>query len=189
MDPVTTTIDSVQCAVLDSLNQNAQEWIQDSLPTEYLSMLTNDDEKIDALCTCLIIWILTRGTIVPHIFQLQASLAMLHHCDTVIFAGTGAGKMLCLLIPMLLHPGLILITISPLEHLQTSQVRNRFLETLTVYKNNRALMTVENMASAPLLLMKIPQMIENCGRYGVSELSFIRKLNLNGCVHPFGWPG
>ncbi|KIK83361.1 hypothetical protein PAXRUDRAFT_153237, partial [Paxillus rubicundulus Ve08.2h10] len=51
---------------------------------------------------CVIIWILTQGTIIPHVFQLQASLAMLQQCDSVIIAGTCARKMLCLLILMLL---------------------------------------------------------------------------------------
>ncbi|KIK83528.1 hypothetical protein PAXRUDRAFT_93392, partial [Paxillus rubicundulus Ve08.2h10] len=46
---------------------------------------------------------ITRGTVVPHIFQLQASLAMLQQCDSVIISGTGSGKTLYLLIPMLLQ--------------------------------------------------------------------------------------
>ncbi|KAF9226186.1 hypothetical protein BS17DRAFT_684743, partial [Gyrodon lividus] len=58
----------------------------------------------------------------PCVFQLQASLAILQQCDSVIIAGTGSGKTLCLLIPMLLWPDLISITISLLKHLQTSQV-------------------------------------------------------------------
>ncbi|KAF9234844.1 P-loop containing nucleoside triphosphate hydrolase protein, partial [Melanogaster broomeanus] len=122
MDSVTDTIvQGIRCAALDLLNQTARELIQDRLPTEYLSTLT-DNEKVDALRACLIIWILTRGTVVPRVFQLQASLAMLQQRDSVIIAGTGAGKTLCLLIPMLLRPGSISITISPLKRLQTSQV-------------------------------------------------------------------
>ncbi|KIJ04693.1 hypothetical protein PAXINDRAFT_94430, partial [Paxillus involutus ATCC 200175] len=51
---------------------------------------------------CVIIYILTSLKIVPHVFQLQASLVILNGRDTVITAGTGSGKTLCLLIPMLL---------------------------------------------------------------------------------------
>ncbi|KAF9219478.1 hypothetical protein BS17DRAFT_717460, partial [Gyrodon lividus] len=39
-----------------------------------------------------------------------------------VIVGTGSGKTLCLLIPMLLQLDSISITISPLKHLQTSQV-------------------------------------------------------------------
>ncbi|KAI9459623.1 P-loop containing nucleoside triphosphate hydrolase protein, partial [Boletus coccyginus] len=61
-------------------------------------------------------------TIVPCTFQLQASLAILNGKDTIITAGTGSGKTLCLLIPILLCPGTISLTISPLKRLQMTQV-------------------------------------------------------------------
>ncbi|KIK80520.1 hypothetical protein PAXRUDRAFT_119570, partial [Paxillus rubicundulus Ve08.2h10] len=51
---------------------------------------------------CLIVLLLTDGCVIPCIFQLEASLAMLHQHDCVIIAGTGSGKTLCLLIPILL---------------------------------------------------------------------------------------
>ncbi|KIK97008.1 hypothetical protein PAXRUDRAFT_95298, partial [Paxillus rubicundulus Ve08.2h10] len=57
------------------------------------------------------IYILTLLKVVPCIFQLQASLSILNGCDTIITAGTGSGKTLCLLIPMLLQPGSMSITI------------------------------------------------------------------------------
>ncbi|KAF8834598.1 hypothetical protein BDN67DRAFT_871425, partial [Paxillus ammoniavirescens] len=75
----------------------------------------SDNAKVDALQACLIIWVLTRGALVPHVFQLQASLTMLQQRGSIIMAGTGSGKILCVLIPMLLQPGSISITISPLK--------------------------------------------------------------------------
>ncbi|KIK74964.1 hypothetical protein PAXRUDRAFT_100817, partial [Paxillus rubicundulus Ve08.2h10] len=51
---------------------------------------------------CLIVSLLTDGCVIPCIFQLEASLAMLHQHDCVIIARTGSGKTLCLLIPILL---------------------------------------------------------------------------------------
>ncbi|KIK73450.1 hypothetical protein PAXRUDRAFT_178376, partial [Paxillus rubicundulus Ve08.2h10] len=72
---------------------------------------------------CLIVSLLTDGCVIPCIFQLEASLAMLDQHDCVIIAKTGSGKTLCLLIPILLHTETISITISPLKHLQTTQVR------------------------------------------------------------------
>ncbi|KIK72778.1 hypothetical protein PAXRUDRAFT_40049, partial [Paxillus rubicundulus Ve08.2h10] len=52
--------------------------------------------------TCLIVLLLTDGCVIPCVFQLEASLAMLHQCNCVIIAETGGGKTLCLLIPILL---------------------------------------------------------------------------------------
>ncbi|KIK77065.1 hypothetical protein PAXRUDRAFT_167949, partial [Paxillus rubicundulus Ve08.2h10] len=75
------------------------------------------------LRACLIVLLLTDGCVIPHVFQLEASLAMLHQCDCVIIAGTGSGKTLCLLIPIFLCPESISIMISRLKHLQTTQVR------------------------------------------------------------------
>ncbi|KIK81748.1 hypothetical protein PAXRUDRAFT_90563, partial [Paxillus rubicundulus Ve08.2h10] len=77
----------------------------------YLATLS-DNAKVDALRACLIIWVLTRGAVVPRVFQLQASLAMLQQRDSIIMAGTGSGKTLCLLIPMLLRPGSIVMKLS-----------------------------------------------------------------------------
>ncbi|KIK77960.1 hypothetical protein PAXRUDRAFT_114466, partial [Paxillus rubicundulus Ve08.2h10] len=51
---------------------------------------------------CIIVYVLSSRTIVPHTFQLQASLAILKGHDTITTAGTGSGKTLCLLIPLLL---------------------------------------------------------------------------------------
>ncbi|KIK91514.1 hypothetical protein PAXRUDRAFT_797216 [Paxillus rubicundulus Ve08.2h10] len=41
---------------------------------------------------CVIIYALTSLKIVPHMFQLHASLAILNGHDTIITAGTGSGK-------------------------------------------------------------------------------------------------
>ncbi|KAG2044373.1 hypothetical protein BDR03DRAFT_850377 [Suillus americanus] len=60
--------------------------------------------------------------IVPQQFQLEAVLATLNGQDTIITAGTGSGKTLCIIIPILLCPGTISMTISPLKHLQATQV-------------------------------------------------------------------
>ncbi|KAF8432233.1 P-loop containing nucleoside triphosphate hydrolase protein, partial [Boletus edulis BED1] len=76
----------------------------------------------DALRMCLIVFFVTRFAIVPRAFQLQASLATLKGLDSIITAGTGTGKTLCLFIPILLRPNSISITISPLKRLQVTQV-------------------------------------------------------------------
>ena len=107
---------------LDILEHHTFEEIGHRLPLEYLQTLPHHD-KIDALWACLIVYQLMLCTIVPRVFQLQASLAMLNGRDTIITAGTGSGKTLCQLIPMLLRPKTHSITISPLKRLQVTQVR------------------------------------------------------------------
>ncbi|KAG2362625.1 hypothetical protein BDR07DRAFT_1284288, partial [Suillus spraguei] len=74
------------------------------------------------LRACLIVYVLTSMAIVPHQFQLEAVLAMLNGRDSVITAGTGSGKTLCIIIPILLRPGTVRMTISPLKWLQATQV-------------------------------------------------------------------
>ncbi|KIK95113.1 hypothetical protein PAXRUDRAFT_86316, partial [Paxillus rubicundulus Ve08.2h10] len=51
---------------------------------------------------CVIIYLLTVTAIVPWEFQLQASLAILNGKDSIITAGTGSSKTLCIIIPLLL---------------------------------------------------------------------------------------
>ena len=107
---------------LDELQQHGLQDIGSRLPDDYIATLSGND-KIDALRACLIIHRLTSGTILPRIFQLQASLAILNGTDTIVTTGTGSGKTLCQLIPMLLRPNTLSMTISPLKRLQVTQVR------------------------------------------------------------------
>ena len=106
---------------LNDLQQHTLLEIDDRLPNEYLATLSNTD-KLDALRACLILHRMTSSAIVSRVFQLQASLALLNGKDTIVTAGTGCGKTLCQLIPMLLRPGSVSITISPLKRLQVTQV-------------------------------------------------------------------
>lgn len=98
-----------------------RQMMGDCLPVDYLATLSVQD-RLDALRACLMIYALSSNTIIPRIFQLQASLTILNGRDTMITTGTGSGKTLCLLIPMLLRPQSISITISPLKRLQMTQV-------------------------------------------------------------------
>lgn len=51
----------------------------------------------------------------------MATLDILAGYDTVLNASTGAGKTMLITLPILLRPGSISITISPLERLMSSQ--------------------------------------------------------------------
>ncbi|KAG2737040.1 P-loop containing nucleoside triphosphate hydrolase protein, partial [Suillus brevipes Sb2] len=59
----------------------------------------------------------------PREFQLEAVLATLNGRDSIITAGTGCGKTLCLILPIILRPDTISMTISPLKRLQITQVK------------------------------------------------------------------
>lgn len=120
---VATFVDLVRRAPLDVLIQLASVSIKNRLPHDFIATLDNE-EKLDAIRACLIVSVLTDGSIVPRTFQLEASLAILRRHDSVIIAGTGSGKTLCLLIPILLRLESISLTISPLKRLQTTQVSN-----------------------------------------------------------------
>ena len=120
---LTTSVDLVCHTLLDVLTQLALVTINDQLPCDFIATL-NNKEKLDAIRACLVVSLLTNGHIVPCVFQLQASLAMLRRQDSVILASTGSSKTLCMLIPILLHLESITITISLLKCLQMTQVRS-----------------------------------------------------------------
>ncbi|KAG1853999.1 hypothetical protein F4604DRAFT_1499237, partial [Suillus subluteus] len=63
------------------------------------------------LHACLIVYALTATPIVPRQFQLEAVLATSNGQDTIITAGMGSGKTLCIIISILLRPGTISMTI------------------------------------------------------------------------------
>ena len=115
-------IPAILKAPLRSLEDLARLMLDKKLPVDYLATLAEKD-RTDALRACLVVSFVTRFTIVPRAFQLQASLATLNGLDSIITAGTGTGKTLCLFIPILLRPNSISITISPLKRLQATQVR------------------------------------------------------------------
>ena len=121
-DSTVTFIQAILEAPLRTLEDLARLMLDNKLPVDYLTTLTEND-RTDALRACLVVFIITRFTIVPCVFQLKASLAILNGLDSIITAGTGSGKTLCLFIPILLRPNWISITISPLKRLQVAQVR------------------------------------------------------------------
>ena len=117
-----TDVEYLQNATLETLENLTAELADERFLFDYIQTL-NAEDKIDSLRACIIIHNITSGKIVPCPFQLQASLALLHGSDVLITAGTGSSKTLCLLLPMLLRPWLMSITISLLKCLQATQVR------------------------------------------------------------------
>lgn len=58
----------------------------------------------------------------PYSWQLDVTEALLLGLDTVVIAGTGAGKTMPFMMPLLLHPEKLVIILSPLKVLQRDQV-------------------------------------------------------------------
>ncbi len=74
------------------------------------------------LQACLAVWEASKKKIVPNEFQLKATIAMMSGQDSLIDAGTGSGKTLCMIIPCLLAPESTSVVISPLKRLQAVHV-------------------------------------------------------------------
>ena len=89
---VSTINNTIMNSSLGALEYIASQLLNDCLPSNYISSLKSDQDKIDTLHACLIIYILTATEIVPCSFQLQASLATLNGRDTIAIAGTGSDK-------------------------------------------------------------------------------------------------
>jgi len=68
------------------------------------------------------LYYLSNGFKIPRPFQLDFTLALREGRDVVLRAGTGYGKTIAMVLPIILSWGQVAITISPLELLQETQV-------------------------------------------------------------------
>lgn len=59
----------------------------------------------------------------PYDWQLNVTEALLLGLDCVVIAGTGAGKTMPFMMPLLMHPKKHIIIISPFDALEIDQVR------------------------------------------------------------------
>ncbi|KAJ7222387.1 P-loop containing nucleoside triphosphate hydrolase protein [Mycena pura] len=73
-----------------------------------------------ALKASLLVYFASKCKIVPRQYQLEANNALEDGRDVLIDSGTGSGKTLCQIIPNLMHPTTMSITISPLKSPETT---------------------------------------------------------------------
>ena len=66
----------------------------------------------------------------PYGWQLDVTEALLLGLDSVVIAGTGSGKTIPFMLPLMLRPNGPLLIISPLKVLQSDQVWLNFLRFL-----------------------------------------------------------
>ena len=104
-----------------ALSDNARSGIA-TLKQDFVSSLTPAQQEL-VFNAFLMLDELSEGLKVPQSLQLLCLLALKKGKDVVIRAGTGYGKTLAMILPILLTPGKVPIIISPLKLLQVSQVR------------------------------------------------------------------
>ncbi|KAH8977284.1 hypothetical protein EDB86DRAFT_2818157 [Lactarius hatsudake] len=64
---------------------------------------------------------MSRGTIVPHKWQLDVAEGLLLGIDCEVIAATGAGKTLPFVLPLLVRPDMMVVILSPLDALELDQ--------------------------------------------------------------------
>jgi superfamily II DNA or RNA helicase len=88
---------------------------------EFIVNLETHEREI-AYKGCLLLYTITNGAKVPREFQLEATLALLAGRDSLINAGTGSGKTLCMALPALLDPTSVSLVTKQLQILQVTCV-------------------------------------------------------------------
>ena len=84
--------------------------------------MNKKDYNSEWTCEKLISIFSQRFGQVPYPWQLDVTEALLLGLDTVVIAGTGAGKTMPFMMPLLLNPKKIMLIPSPLKVLQRDQV-------------------------------------------------------------------
>jgi replicative superfamily II helicase len=82
----------------------------------------SNDQRVEVLRACLLVYKLSNGRAIPREFQLQVVLQSLTSRDCVVSSGTGSGKTLIMIILLLLRPMEAVILVVPLKRLQHSQL-------------------------------------------------------------------
>jgi len=121
------TLQEIRQKSLGNLQIEAKQLYPEGLAKleDFLNSLTLP-ERTTCLRACTMLFKVTNGKI-PRQFQLEATLATISKRDSIVIAGTGAGKTVCILLPLLLSPDRISIMISPLKRLQINQVSKNVL--------------------------------------------------------------
>ncbi|KAG2054205.1 hypothetical protein BDR06DRAFT_1007878 [Suillus hirtellus] len=113
MDREAVSVSPMSLAALDAL---------ENLPTDFIEPLHLSQRQniVDSFAR---LDFLTEGTKQPKPFQLECLISLLASRHVVVRAATGAGKTLAMILPLLLSPDKIAITITPLKLLQKDHVR------------------------------------------------------------------
>jgi hypothetical protein len=95
---------------------------EEAAPSDSFWASYDSTKRSIGLRCCLLALVALSFSIIPREFQLQAAISTLGEQDCLVDVGTGYGKTLCMILPALYQPDRILVVVSPLKRLQTSQV-------------------------------------------------------------------
>ncbi|KAG2155301.1 uncharacterized protein EDB93DRAFT_1264911 [Suillus bovinus] len=98
----------------------------ENLPTDFIDPLDISQHQ-DIVDSFSRLDFLAKGTKQPKLFQLKCLISLLASRHVVVRAATGAGKTLAMILPLLLSPDKIAITVTPLKLLQKDHV-NEFVQ-------------------------------------------------------------
>src|ERR1700683_2215807 len=74
------------------------------MPSANFIHALSPNERTDVLRACLIVFVLSKSTMVPRQLQLQAALVEQAGFDSTLISGTGSRKTLTMTIPHILRP-------------------------------------------------------------------------------------
>jgi len=120
---------------------------------------------LDALRACLLVFSVSDGQVVPRKFQLVAGLAAYERKHAIINTGTGSGKTLSMVIPLLMDPEAVAIIISPLKRLQITQAEEleRFLlRPLVINEDTEPSLLQIKVSYAGFHLKCLPRVFRHC---------------------------
>ena len=138
----------------------------DATLREYLTSLSPPD-CARALQLCMLLYYASNRNLLPRVLQLRAALAALAGSDSVVKAGTAAGKTICMALVALMHPDTISIIVVPLKRLMANQVCYFTLYTARVsgFLPTRRLKGSVSMDFVLYTSTARPRMILRSGRY------------------------
>ncbi|KAF5342158.1 hypothetical protein D9611_001627 [Ephemerocybe angulata] len=117
-------LNMVRTANIDDLQHWAAALPPEMVPKFHDEIGENYAAEPFCLRLCLLVWIASDFTQIPKALQLKAALAFLEKKNSLLYAGTGFGKTMMVVMAVLLEDPAkdwIVITISPLKRLQASQ--------------------------------------------------------------------
>jgi ATP-dependent helicase YprA (DUF1998 family) len=101
-----------------------------SIPSDVVEFWTVNQKKL-VLEGIFCLDFITDGRKAPRLFQLQAMLAVLEKRDLVVKAGTGYGKTLCMVLPLLVRRDGVAIMVTPQKLLQKKHVRRQLVPSIS----------------------------------------------------------
>jgi superfamily II DNA or RNA helicase len=122
LDDTRTLIFSLELDKADFLFWDTSSSVELEKLRNWIHSADGLDLRRDILRACLLVSV-SNCSVIPRKFQLEAGLAAYRGRSTIINAGTGSGKTLSMVIPLLMDQTAVTIIISPLKRLHSTQAK------------------------------------------------------------------